>query len=39
MIETRDLTKTYGELYALNRLTIKLDPGDVYGFIGPNGAG
>jgi len=39
MIETRDLTKTYGELYALNRLTLKLEPGDVYGFIGPNGAG
>jgi ABC-2 type transport system ATP-binding protein len=39
MIETRDLTKLYGELYALNRLTIKLERGDVYGFIGPNGAG
>jgi ABC-2 type transport system ATP-binding protein len=39
MIETRDLTKMYGELYALNRLTIKLEKGDVYGFIGPNGAG
>jgi ABC-2 type transport system ATP-binding protein len=39
MIETRDLTKTYGELYALNRLSLELDKGDVYGFIGPNGAG
>jgi ABC-2 type transport system ATP-binding protein len=39
MIETRDLTKMYGDLYALNRLTIQLDRGDVYGFIGPNGAG
>src|SRR3954447_8877825 len=39
MIETRDLTKMYGELYALNRLTLKLEKGDVYGFIGPNGAG
>jgi ABC-2 type transport system ATP-binding protein len=39
MIETRDLTKMYGDLYALNRLTLKLEPGDVYGFIGPNGAG
>ena len=39
MIETRDLTKTYGDLYALNRLTLKLEKGDVYGFIGPNGAG
>jgi ABC-2 type transport system ATP-binding protein len=29
----------YGELYALNRLTVKLEKGDVFGFIGPNGAG
>ncbi len=39
MIETRDLTKMYGELYALNRLTLRLERGDVYGFIGPNGSG
>jgi ABC-2 type transport system ATP-binding protein len=39
MIETRDLTKMYGELYALNKLTLKLEKGDVYGFIGPNGSG
>ncbi len=39
MIETNDLTKMYGELYALNRLNLKLRQGDVYGFIGPNGAG
>src|SRR6476620_5234943 len=39
MIETRALTKMYGDLYALNRLSIKLEKGDVYGFIGPNGAG
>src|SRR5438309_7261836 len=39
MIETRDLTKKYGELYALKNLSVKLVQGDVYGFIGPNGAG
>ena len=39
MIECRDLTKKYGDLYALDRLTLKLNQGDVYGFIGPNGAG
>ena len=26
MIETRDLTKMYGDLYALDRLTLKLKP-------------
>lgn len=39
MIETRDLTKTYGNLHAVKSLTLKLDRGDVFGFIGPNGAG
>jgi ABC-2 type transport system ATP-binding protein len=39
MIETRDLTKMYGDLYAVDRLTLKLERGDVYGFIGPNGSG
>ncbi|MBL9122199.1 MAG: ABC transporter ATP-binding protein [Planctomycetaceae bacterium] len=39
MIETRDLTKAYGDLYALKSLDLKLDKGDVFGFIGPNGAG
>src|ERR671932_738826 len=34
MIETRDLTKMYGDLYALNRLSIKLERGDVYDFFG-----
>lgn len=39
MIETRDLTKSYGDLYAIKNLQLKLDKGDVFGFIGPNGAG
>ncbi|HEY4309928.1 MAG TPA: ABC transporter ATP-binding protein [Pirellulales bacterium] len=39
MIETKDLTKTYGTLHAINHLDIKLERGDVFGFIGPNGAG
>lgn len=39
VIETRDLTKKYGELFAVKSLNLKLDKGDVFGFIGPNGAG
>ncbi|HWA99161.1 MAG TPA: ABC transporter ATP-binding protein [Pirellulales bacterium] len=39
MIETRDLTKVYGTLHAIDRLNLSLDRGDVFGFIGPNGAG
>jgi ABC-2 type transport system ATP-binding protein len=39
MIETRELTKTYGDINALLNLNLKLERGDVFGFIGPNGAG
>jgi ABC-2 type transport system ATP-binding protein len=39
VIETKDLTKTYGQLHAINHLDLKLERGDVFGFIGPNGAG
>ncbi|MCG8586471.1 MAG: ABC transporter ATP-binding protein [Pirellulales bacterium] len=39
MIETRDLTKKYGELTAVNQFNVELDKGDVFGFIGPNGSG
>jgi len=39
MIETRDLTKKYGDLFAIHKIDLKLDRGDVFGFIGPNGAG
>jgi ABC-2 type transport system ATP-binding protein len=39
VIETRDLTKTYGNMHAVKSLQLKLEKGDVFGFIGPNGAG
>ena len=39
MIQTQDLTKVYGSLHAINHLTLKLDEGDLFGFIGPNGSG
>ena len=39
MIETRKLTKRYGDLIAANEIDLKLDQGDVFGFIGPNGSG
>src|SRR5258708_6614419 len=38
-IFTRDLTRRYGSLTALDRLNLSLESGDVFGFIGPNGAG
>ncbi|MEX0703221.1 MAG: ABC transporter ATP-binding protein [Planctomycetales bacterium] len=39
MIETRKLTKRYGELLAVNEIDLSLAEGDVFGFIGPNGSG
>ncbi|MCX7426372.1 MAG: ABC transporter ATP-binding protein [Planctomycetia bacterium] len=39
MIRTQDLTKTYGELHAIENLTLELDEGDLFGYIGPNGSG
>ena len=39
MIETIKLTKRYGNLIAVNQVDLKLDNGDVFGFIGPNGSG
>jgi ABC-2 type transport system ATP-binding protein len=39
MIETRNLTKRYGNLIAANDINLKLAEGDVFGFIGPNGSG
>jgi ABC-2 type transport system ATP-binding protein len=39
VIKTQDLTKVYGDLRAIDQLTIELDQGDVFGYIGPNGSG
>ncbi len=39
MIETKDLTKKYGDFFAIKSIDIDLAAGDVFGFIGPNGAG
>jgi ABC-2 type transport system ATP-binding protein len=39
MIETRELARKFGELTAVERLSIRVDEGEVFGFLGPNGAG
>jgi ABC-2 type transport system ATP-binding protein len=38
-IETRNLTRRYGERVALDRLTLQIAEGIVFGLVGPNGAG
>ena len=39
MIETRQLTKRYGDLTAVDNISFQVEPGQVLGFLGPNGAG
>jgi len=39
MIETRNLTKRYASLLAVDRLDLYIPRGTIFGFIGPNGAG
>src|SRR3954462_12040849 len=38
-VETRDLTKKYGKVVALDRLTMSVERGQILGLVGPNGAG
>ena len=38
-IRTRDLTKRYGDVVAVESLSLTVDDGECYGFLGPNGAG
>ena len=39
MIETDQLTRCYGNLTAVDALSIRVEPGQVLGLLGPNGAG
>lgn len=39
MIETFDLSRHFGNIAAVEDLTLAVEPGEVLGFLGPNGAG
>ena len=39
MIEVENLTKRYGPVLAVDRITFTVDEGEIVGFLGPNGAG
>ena len=38
-ISCQNLTKRYGDVLALDRLTLDVPSGALFGFLGPNGAG
>ncbi|MGA3059876.1 MAG: ATP-binding cassette domain-containing protein [Candidatus Bathyarchaeia archaeon] len=39
VIETRQLTKAYGSLKAVDKVDITVESGEIFGLLGPNGAG
>ena len=38
-VEARELTKRFGERVAVNALSLEVQTGEVFGFLGPNGSG
>ncbi len=38
-IQTNQLTRSFGELKAVDHLTLEVPRGTVFGFLGPNGSG
>ena len=38
-IEVQELTKRYGDLVAVDRISFTVEEGEFFGFLGPNGAG
>jgi beta-exotoxin I transport system ATP-binding protein len=39
IVDAHELTKTYGRLAALQNCTLSVQPGEVFGLLGPNGSG
>jgi ABC-2 type transport system ATP-binding protein len=39
MLETRDLSRRYGSILALDNLSLSVAPGQIFGLLGHNGAG
>src|ERR1700730_1677583 len=38
-VEARELSKTYGQLVAVDKLSLEIQEGEVFAFLGPNGSG
>jgi len=38
-IRTKDLTKRFGDVVAVDQVSLEIEPGELFGMLGPNGAG
>ena len=38
-IETKSLSKSFGDVKAVDNISFSVDDGEIFGFLGPNGAG
>ncbi len=38
-IELKSLTKSFGDVIAVNDISLSVKSGEIFGFLGPNGAG
>jgi ABC-2 type transport system ATP-binding protein len=39
IIDVRDITKSFGAKVVVNKIAMRVQPGEIYGFLGPNGSG
>jgi len=39
VIEARDLSKTYGDVHAVDHVNLRVEEGELFGLLGPNGSG
>jgi ABC-2 type transport system ATP-binding protein len=39
VIQTKDLTRKFGDLIAVNKISLNIESGELFGLLGPNGAG
>ncbi len=39
IIQTTNLSRSFGDILAVDRISVSINPGEVFGLLGPNGAG
>ena len=39
VLQIKDLSKSYGKIKAVDKLNLTIEPGQIYGILGPNGSG